>query len=94
MNFSGTAINLQVSKTVLLFTFYGGVAMERSEMNLHYTYKTSEFASTSLVDLQLNGGNTFRVTAGLQIDLQAVKLYADANFGYVQHYSGGIGFGF
>jgi len=28
------------------------------------------------------------------IDLQALRLFADANFGNVHHYSGGIGFGF
>jgi|GEM_PF-1368530 len=94
LDFNGTAINLQLSKTVLLFTFYGGIAYENSSMNLHYAYKARELTTPKLVELALDGGNNFRLTTGLEIDLQAIKLYADANFGYVQHFSGGIGFGF
>jgi hypothetical protein len=94
LDFRGTAIDLQISKTILLFTFYGNIAHESSSMSLHYSYKANEASMPKLIDLTIDGGNKFRFTTGLQIDLQAIKLYADANFGYVQHFSGGIGFGF
>lgn len=94
LDFRGMALNLQVSKTLLLFTFYGGFAYENSSMMLHYTYKAGQLNAPQTVDLQLDGGNNFRYTAGLELDLQAIRVYADANFGYVQHFSGGIGFGF
>ena len=90
----GTVVDLQVSKSVLLFTFYGGFAFQQSSMELRYTHKGTGSSSPNLVDVSLNGGNNFRVTTGLQIDLQAIRLFADANFGRIQHFTGGIGFGF
>jgi hypothetical protein len=94
LDFQGTAANLQLSKTFFIATVYGGAAWESSNMQLHYNYKTNSDETPMLVDVALNGGNTFRFTTGLMLDLQAIRLYADANFGTVQHFSGGIGFGF
>lgn len=93
-DFNGNAIDLQMSKSLLLFTFYGGIAIENSSMNLRYTYTASGLTSPKLVDVEIDGENRFRLTTGLQIDLQAIKLFADVNFGHIQHFSGGIGFGF
>lgn len=89
----GTVVDLQISKSVLLFTFYGGIAVQQSSMELRYNHQATSASNSNLVDVALSGGNTFRVTTGLQIDLQAVRLFADANFGRIQHFSGGIGFG-
>ncbi len=94
LELEGTAINLQFSKSVLLFTLYGGAGWETSTMRLHYTYSANGIVTPMLVNATIDGGNTFRATTGLMIDLQAIKVYADANFGTIQHFSGGIGFGF
>ena len=93
-DFNGNAIDLQLSKALLLFTFYGGIAVENSSMSLRYTYTANGLTTPKLVDVELDGENRFRLTTGLQIDLQAIKLFADVNFGHIQHFSGGIGFGF
>lgn len=94
LEFSGTTVNLQISKSFSLFTLYSGAAWEQSEMQAQYTYRANENATPIPISVTLTGSNTFRVTTGLMIDLQAIRLFADANFGIVQHFSGGIGFGF
>jgi hypothetical protein len=94
LEFTGTTVNLHLSKSFSLLTLYTGAAWEQSDMEAHYTYRASESAVPMPVAVALTGSNTFRVTTGLMIDLQAIRLFADANFGTVQHFSGGIGFGF
>jgi hypothetical protein len=94
LEFTGTTVNLQLSKSFSLLTLYSGTAWEHSDMQAHYSYRATENAAPTPVNVALTGGNTFRVTTGLMIDLQAIRLFADANFGTVQHFSGGIGFGF
>lgn len=94
LEFTGTTVNLHLSKSFSLLTLYTGAAWEQSDMQAHYTYRASENAVPIPVTVALTGSNTFRVTTGLMIDLQAIRLFADANFGTVQHFSGGIGFGF
>jgi hypothetical protein len=92
MEFTGMAMSLQISKSFSLLTLYGGFASESSSMSLRYTSNAP--SSPKLVDVNLNGANVFRTTMGLLLDLQAIRLYADANLGFVRHFSGGIGFGF
>ncbi len=90
--FQGGAVNMQVSRTFALITLYGGMAWETSSTDIRYSPDVQ--SGKSFVSVTLSGGNTFRFTGGLEIDLQAVKLFADINMGYVRHFSGGIGFGF
>lgn len=90
--FRGGTVNVQVSRSVSLITLYGGVAWEASRTDIRYSPNGQ--AGETFVNVTLSGGNTFRITGGLELDLQAVKLFADINIGYVRHFSGGIGFGF
>jgi hypothetical protein len=92
VEYQGTSAGLQISRTFALMTLYGGFAWETSTTRVHYTPDTPYSAAN--VDVTLDGGNHYRLTTGFEIDLQAVKLFADANFGVIQHFSGGIGFGF
>ncbi len=94
IDFKARTVSLSVSKTVSLFTPYIGLGYERSTMHLHYDFRGEDWQYPRLVDIVIEGANRFRVTGGFMIDLQAVRLFADANFGNVHHYSGGIGFGF
>ncbi len=91
INFKGMTANLHASKSIKILILYGGVAWEKSTMNL--TYNSSDTSVREEVNLDLTGSNTFRFTMGVGISLGIFKIFADANFGSVTHYSGGIGFG-
>jgi len=88
---SGYAISGQVSKEFSLLTAYGGLAYEQSTMNLNYVSTDPSFPGQ--VDIDLEGANTFRVTAGGKLQLGLFRLFADINIGSVTHFSGGIGIG-
>jgi hypothetical protein len=91
INFKGMTANLHASKSIKILLLYGGVAWEKSTMNL--TYNSSDTSVREEVNLDLTGANTFRFTMGVGISLGIFKIFADANFGSITHYSGGIGFG-
>jgi hypothetical protein len=91
MDFKGFAANLQASKSIKILIVYGGVAYESSKMNL--TFKSTDPTVTDKVDINLDGANQFRFTAGVGVSLGILKIFADANFGSVTNYSAGIGFG-
>jgi hypothetical protein len=91
INFKGMTANLHASKSIKILILYGGVAWEKSTMNL--AYNSSDTSVREEVNLDLTGSNTFRFTMGVGVSLGIVKIFADANFGSVTHYSGGIGFG-
>ncbi|MBI5473046.1 MAG: hypothetical protein HY961_11950 [Ignavibacteriae bacterium] len=88
----GGAVNVQLSKEFSFVTLYGGVALESSTTKIQY--ETSISNVETQVSTSLMGANRFRVTSGVELDVQAFRLFADANFGRVKHFSGGIAFGF
>lgn len=91
MDFKGFAVNLQASKSIKILILYGGIAYESSKMNL--TYSSTDPNVPAAVDIDLDGANNFRFTAGVGLSLGIIKVFADANFGTVTNYSAGIGFG-
>jgi len=91
IDFKGTSFGAQASKAFSVVTVYGGLAYESTTLKLNYTYTGS--TTPENVSIELNGANTFRVTAGVGLNLGIFKVFADANFGKVTHFSGGIGFG-
>lgn len=88
---TGLTIGAQASKTVALLTVYGGAAWEKTTMNL--TYTSTDPSASGTVDIDLDGANTFRVTAGLSLKLLVARIFADANLGSVTSFSGGLSFG-
>ncbi len=90
MDITGIVVGAQGSKTWDTFTFYGGAGWEKSTLKLEYT---STGNTPGPVSIELDGKNTFRVTAGGLLKLGVFKLFADANIGSVMIFSGGIGFG-
>ncbi|MGA9118892.1 MAG: DUF6588 family protein [Bacteroidota bacterium] len=90
IDFKGVAINAQASKSFSVLTIYGGLQWEKSSMSLKYT---SADATNFPVDITMDGVNAFRFTAGLNIGLGPLHLFADANMGSITAFSGGIGFG-
>lgn len=91
MDFKGFATNIQASKSIKILILYGGVAYESSKLNL--TFKSTDPTAPVAVDIDLDGANNFRFTAGVGLSLGILKIFADANFGTVTNYSAGIGFG-
>ncbi len=90
LDVTGVIVGAQGSRTWDVFTFYGGAAWEKSTLNLDYT---STGSTPSPVSIELDGKNTFRVTAGGLLKVGVFKIFADANIGSVVNFSGGIGFG-
>lgn len=88
---TGLTVGAQVSKTVSLLTVYGGAAWEKTTMNL--TYTSTDPSASGTVDIDIDGANTFRVLAGLSLKLFVARVFADANFGSVMNFSGGLSFG-
>ncbi len=90
LDFKGLSIGAQASKKFVLLTLYSGLAWEKTTLNL--AYKTT--SGNTPVDVDLDGANKFRFTVGAGLDLFILTLFADANFGSVTNYSGGVAFGF
>ncbi|MGA9117011.1 MAG: DUF6588 family protein [Bacteroidota bacterium] len=90
IDFSGISIGAQAGKTFSVVDVYGGLAWESSSMNLQYTQSGG---GSPVVDIDLDGANSFRFTLGAGLKLAFLRLFADANFGSVTNFSGGIGFG-
>jgi Family of unknown function (DUF6588) len=88
----GYSLGVHASKTFTLLTVYGGLAYESTTMKISYTSTDPNFPG-QLVDVSLDGANTFRATAGLALSLGIFHIFGDANVGSVTHFSGGIGFG-
>ncbi len=85
----GYAFTLQGSKELAILVLYGGVQFEKSTLTLTYTSTTG-----GKVDVELEGSNVVRGVIGAGLNLGPIKLFADANFGAITSFSGGIGFGF
>jgi len=94
--FNAKSFNLgvQASKSFAVVTLYGGLQFESSSMDVSYDYSGKYGLPTGTpIKLTMEGGNKFRCTTGLALDLAILHFYADANFGKVTVISGGLGFG-
>jgi hypothetical protein len=92
IDYNGIAFGAQASKAWELFTLYGGLQWENSTMNLKYA-SSDPTVTTPAIDIDLEGANTFRFTAGGALTLGLFKFFVDANFGSITAFSGGIGIG-
>lgn len=90
LDFTGISIGAQASKKFAILSVYGGLAWEKTKLNLKYVNTTTN----TNVNLDLDGANKFRATIGAGLDLFILTLFADANFGSVTVFSGGLAFGF
>ena len=86
----GVLVSAQASKNFEPLTIYGGVSWEESKMTLDYTTTGS---NGEPVNIELDGANTFRATIGLGLQFGFLGLFADANFGTVSSFAGGISLG-
>jgi hypothetical protein len=90
VSFNGTSIGVEASKSLSILRVYGGLAWEKSSMELKYAPAN---ATSPAVDITMNGANNFRATIGLGLHIVFFSIFADANFGSVTNFSAGIGFG-
>jgi|WetSurMetagenome_2_1015567.scaffolds.fasta_scaffold01624_3 hypothetical protein len=81
--------DVQASKRILLFTFYGGLGYENSKTTIHYT---NEDENTE-INYDLTGSNNIRFTAGVTFNLGPVKLNVDYNLASQSILCVGLGVG-
>lgn len=91
IDFTGLTIGAQAGKSFGIVDLHGGISWEKSTMNLSFTPSAT---GSPAVNLDLDGENSVRFTAGAGLNLGVLSLFADANFGAITNFSGGIGLGF
>jgi uncharacterized membrane protein len=88
--FTGTSVGVEASKSLYILRVYGGLAWEKSSMEVKYAPTNVALAP---VDITMNGANSFRASVGLGLHIVFFSIFADANFGSITNFSAGIGFG-
>ncbi|MCD6117371.1 hypothetical protein J7K93_10170 [bacterium] len=89
---TATFAGLQASYSVSVLTLYGAAGMEKSTLNISYTY--TDGSQSTAVAFDLKGENHFRTTIGAALNLYVVKIHADYNMSAQKVISGGVVFGF
>lgn len=82
-------LNAQASKSILIFTFYGGLGYENSKMNITYTSEETD----EDIDLDLQGSNKVRFNAGVTFNFGPVKLNVDYSLASQSVLTAGLGVG-
>lgn len=85
---NATLISAQASYAVHMFTFYGGPAVEFSNMDVSYD------GSGGKVTIAVKSQNNIRFTAGVLFSLAFFRVYADYNLASQSAFTLGLGFGF
>jgi predicted porin len=83
--------DVQASKRISIFTFYGALGYETSTLKVEYTYTDSN--GNTNVNFNLKGSNNIRLTAGLTFNFGPVKLNADYNLASQSVLTLGLGVG-
>jgi len=76
---TGWAVNAQVSKSLSVFTFYGGLQYEQFDVDVNFVFEsnTLEGLATSEITLDQEASNQTRALAGVSISLAIVRLNVD-----------------
>ncbi|MBI5471482.1 MAG: hypothetical protein HY961_03965 [Ignavibacteriae bacterium] len=85
---NATLISAQASYPWSVFTFYGGPAVEISNMDVNYDGTSGKIA------LELKSQNSVRFTVGTLVSLAFFRLFADYNLASQPAFVLGLGFGF
>jgi len=93
---SGTAYGLEVSKSLVLFTLYGGYQLEKSSWTLEpYSYSDpTKAVSVKIPGFTVDGQNTSRFHAGVRFLLLVVNIHADYSFAKQPVIAVGVGVSF
>ena len=84
---TSSSYHLIASKSLLLFNFYGGFALESSSMDISYTQNNA-----GDVKFSADGSNKSRLYGGVSINLLLMYLNADVDFGKYKAANLGLGF--
>lgn len=89
---SALAGNVVASKSLLLLTVYGGLQVERSSVDVEYTFDPEvEGVAPQQIEFDLTGDNNFRAVAGFALNLGPMLVNFDAGVGNTTVVSGGVG---
>jgi hypothetical protein len=93
---SGTAYGIEVSKSLVLFTLYGGFQIEKSSWTIEpYSYTDPSSAlSLKVAGFSVDGQNTSRFHAGFRLLLVIVNIHADYSFAKQPVVAAGVGISF
>ena len=93
---SGTAYGIEVSKSLVLFTLYGGYQIEKSSWSVesYSYYDPSTAISIKTQPLDIPGQNTSRFHAGVRFLLLVVNVHADYSFAKQPVVAVGVGVSF
>ncbi len=93
---SGTAYGVEVSKSLVLFTVYGGYQIEKSSWTLepYSYYEPSTATSIKTPGFSVDGQNTSRFHAGVRFLLLIVNVHADYSFAKQPVVAVGVGVSF
>ncbi len=93
---SGIAYGIEASKSLVLFTLYGGYQIEKSSWTLEpYSYSDpSKAVSVKIPGFTVDGQNTSRFHAGVRFLLLIVNIHADYSFAKQPVIAAGIGISF
>ncbi|HEY6952839.1 MAG TPA: DUF6588 family protein, partial [Bacteroidota bacterium] len=96
MSLSGTAFGAEVSKSLILFTLYGGFQIESSNLTVDpYNYTDPSTSVTAKIDgFSLKGANKSRVLAGFRILLAVINIHADYSVAKYPVITAGVGITF
>ncbi len=97
MDAQSNLFSFQGSYPVSLLTIYGGLGLERSNMDVQYTYEREEDMTGSkeeeTIQFDLDGANNLRFTVGVTFNLGPVKINTDYNLAGQSTISAGVGLG-
>lgn len=100
MDVKNYAINAHASKTLGVFTAYGGLQYEKTKFNLDYQIKGDplsgdpELRTTKSISTSIDGDNNVRMTLGAAVKLGFFVLNADYSLGSQSTFTGGFAFVF
>jgi hypothetical protein len=75
-------VGVQASKTILLFTVYGGIGYESATTNISYNYQPASAFASGLKPLSvklenIKADNTIRITGGVRVHALFLDAFAD-----------------
>ncbi|MFH1844361.1 MAG: DUF6588 family protein [bacterium] len=89
---SSNSCFLAASKSAVILTVYGGFAVEKSTMDIDYTFRP-ESGPPVAVSFSEKSEQKARVTIGAGVNM-GLKLNLEASFGKMTNYTAGVMFGF
>jgi len=98
MTFNSYAFNAQISKKLMMFTFYGGLQYENCTMKADYKTEFYNYDISAYDDLRIKytitGDNNFRATIGARYSFLVFRMFVDYTLAKYQVLHMGLGLSF